>query len=152
VPRPVEEVREVALGDRHPDGVRSTLPERPRRGLDARRLVPLGVARRAAAPLPELLQIVQREVVAEDVQERVQERRAVARRQHEAIAIEPLRRARIVLQVLMPQHVRERGAPERQPWMSGIRLLHGVDRERADGVDREQWKVGRHRRPTLARR
>ena len=113
VARPIEHVREVALRDRHADRVRGALPQRPGGRLDSRRVVPLGVPRRPAAPLAELLELVELEPVAGQVEQRVQERRAMARRQHEAVAIEPLRRARIVLEVVLPQHVRHRRTAER---------------------------------------
>jgi hypothetical protein len=47
--------------------------------------------RRLAAPLPEALDLGERQVISREVQQRVQQRGAVTRRQHEAIAIEPLR-------------------------------------------------------------
>ena len=43
------------------------------------------------APLPELLELVEREVVAGEVQHRVEEHRRVARGEHEAVAVRPLR-------------------------------------------------------------
>ena len=108
--------------------------------------LPLGVPRRLAAPLAELLQIVERDVVAGEVEQRVQQHRAVAGRQHEAIAIEPQRRARIVPEVALPQHVRHRCAAQRQPGVARVRLLDRIDRESPDRVDRQRRKVGRHRR------
>ena len=79
VPGPVEARGERALGHRHADGVGGALPERTGRGLDARRQQRLGMARRAAAPLPERLQVVERQVVAGQVQQRVEQHAAVAR-------------------------------------------------------------------------
>ena len=79
VVRPVVAVGKETLGDRHPDAVRETLAERPRRRLDARRVPVLGMTRRAGAPLTERLQVVEREVVAREVERCVLEDAGVAR-------------------------------------------------------------------------
>jgi hypothetical protein len=84
---------EVRLGERHADGGRDALPERPGRRLDARRVVHLGVAGRAAAPLAVAAQVVHRHVVAGEVQQRVLQHRAVAGRLHVAVAVPPVRAA-----------------------------------------------------------
>ena len=55
---------EPALRDGHADGVREALAERSGRRLDAGRQAVLRVARRAAAPLAERLEVVERDVVA----------------------------------------------------------------------------------------
>ncbi len=91
VTRTVEAVGEPALGHRHPDGVGRALAERAGRGLDARRQVELGVAGRPAAPLAERLQVVERQVVARQVQQAVEQRAAVARREDEAVPVGPVR-------------------------------------------------------------
>ena len=51
---------EPALGDRHADAVAATLAERAGRGFDAGRVAVLGMARRAAAPLAEVLDVFER--------------------------------------------------------------------------------------------
>ena len=93
-PGPVEPRGEVGLGHRHPDAHREALAERPRRRLDARGVAVLRVAGGVAPPLAELLQLVEREVVAREVEEAVEERRAVAGREHEAVAVGPARGSR----------------------------------------------------------
>ena len=95
------------------------------------------MAGRAAAPLAKMPQLIERQVVAEQVQQRVQQRRAVARAQHEAIAIPPARIARIVAQEAAPEHVRHRRRAERQARMPGVRLLDRVDRQEPQRVDAE---------------
>jgi hypothetical protein len=89
VARPVEARGQVRLGDRHADGIADALAERPRRRLDALGQVALGMARREAAPLAELLDLLDRQVVARQVQQRVEEHGAVARREDEAVAVWP---------------------------------------------------------------
>ena len=84
-----DRVAQVALRDRHADRVREALAERTRRDLDAGGEPVLGVPRRDAAELAEPPQLVERQVVAAQVQQRVQEDRGVAARQHEAVAVRP---------------------------------------------------------------
>ena len=124
-------------GDRHADRRRDALAERPGRRLHARRVTVLGMPRGHAAPLAEALQLVQRQVVAGQVQQRVEQHAAVPGRQHEPVAAGPVRVRRVVPQVARPQDVRHRRRAHRQAGMARLRLLDGVDRERADGVDPE---------------
>jgi hypothetical protein len=72
-------------------GIGDALPQRPGRRLDARSLVGLGMPGRPAAPLPEGLQIVQAQVVAGQVEEAVEQHAAVSGRQHESVAVRPVR-------------------------------------------------------------
>ena len=97
-----------ALGDRHPDRVGEALTERSGGGLDARREPVLGMAGRARAELAEAAQLVEREVEAGEVEETVEERRGVAGREHEAVAIEPVGRGRVETQGARPELVGER--------------------------------------------
>ena len=90
---------ELRLGDRHADGVRQPLAERARRHLDARRVSALRMPGCLAIPLAELLDVVERQIVAGQMQQAVEQHRAVTGRQHEAIAIEPVWIARVVLQL-----------------------------------------------------
>ena len=53
--------REPAAGDRHADAVAAALAERAGRRLDAGRVAVLGMAGRAAAPLAEVLDVVERQ-------------------------------------------------------------------------------------------
>ena len=74
-----------------PTRVAEALAERAGRRLDARRVEVLRVARRVRAELAELLDLVEAEVVAGEVQARVEQHRGVAGREHEAVAVRPLR-------------------------------------------------------------
>jgi len=67
----IEDGREMRLRERQADGIPHPLAERSRRHLDAGRVPVLGVARRLAAPLPELLDVVERDVVPREVQRRI---------------------------------------------------------------------------------
>ena len=132
--RAVELLREQALGERHADRVREPLPERAGGRLDARRHAVLRVSRRHRAELAEALQLLDRQVVAGEVQQRVEQHRAVAVREHEAVAVGPLRVGRVVAQVPVPERDRDLGHAHRHARMSGVRRLHRVHGERADGV------------------
>ena len=65
LPGAVEALGEEALGDRHADRVGEALTERAGGDLDARCVPALGVTRRARAPLAELLQVLEAQVVAD---------------------------------------------------------------------------------------
>ncbi len=104
---------EPPLGDGHADRVREALTERPGRRLDPRRQPRLRMTRGPRAPLAEPRQLVEREVVAGQVEERVEEHRGVPRRQDEAVAIRPLGVRRGVSEETRPEHVRHRGGAHR---------------------------------------
>ena len=96
VTRLVEHGREVRFGHRHADRVADALAERARGRLDAGRVAVLGVSRRPALPLPELLEVLERQVVAAQVQAAIEQHRRVAGRQHEPVAIGPCGVGRVV--------------------------------------------------------
>ena len=70
--------------------------------------------------------------IAGQVQQRVQQHRAVAVRQHEAVAVGPGRIGRVVLQIMAPQHRGDVGHAHRHARVAGIRLLDRVDREKTN--------------------
>ena len=136
VPGAVELGGQAPLGDGHADRVRDALAERTGRRLDAGRQAVLRMAGRPRAPLPERLEVVEREVVAGQVEQRVQEHRGVAGRQDEAVAIRPVRVGRGVAQEARPEHVGHRRRAHRGARVAGVRLLDAIDRQGPDGVDR----------------
>src|SRR6185437_5456899 len=83
VVRSVVALGEEALGDRHSDAVREALPERAGRRLDPGGEEVLRVAGRDRLPLTEALQLLEREVVAGQMEERVLEDAGMARREDE---------------------------------------------------------------------
>ena len=85
-----------ALRQRHPDRGRDPLPQRPRGRLHAGRMPVLWMARGFRSPLPERLQLVRRYArVASQMQQRIQQHRAVTGGQHEPVTIRPRRIGRI---------------------------------------------------------
>ena len=135
------------LGERHADAVREARAERAGRDLDAGRdvdAVALGVARGQRAPLAKLLELLHREVVARQVQDRVEQHRAVAGAEDEAVAIGPRRIGRVVAHDAAVQDEGGGRHGHRQAGMAGVRLLDRVHREGADGVDAELVGIGSH--------
>ncbi len=140
------------LGHRHADRVAAAGAQRAGGGLDAGGETIFRVARRLAVELAEMLDVLDADgelagrlaVLVEllhlrEVEERVEQHRGMAGRQHEAVAIGPQRGARIVAQEFGPQLVADGGERHRRAGMAAIRLLHGVHRQCADGVDREAF-------------
>ncbi len=142
VARPVEQRRELRLGDRHPHRVADALAERSRRRLDPRREAELGMARRAAAPLPELLDFIQRQVIPGEIEHRVEQHAGVAARQHEAVTVGPVGMGGIETQMPLPQHPSEWGQRHGRAGMPGVGLLYRVHRDGAHGVDAQQLERG----------
>ncbi len=116
------------LGHRHPDAVAEALAERAGGRLDARRVAVLRVARGLRAELAELLDLVEAQVVAREMQARVEEHRGVACGEHEAVPVRPQRVGGVVLHDLRVEEVRGRRERERGARMARLRSLHGIDR------------------------
>ena len=139
----VIETRRHVLGrDRHPDAVAEALPQRPGRGLDARRDSMFRMARGFAAELAEAFDLLERQVVAAQIERGVQQHRAVSGRQHEAIAPVPVRILRVVPHEAREQEIRHRRHPHRHPRMARVGLLHRVDRDYANRIDAKLIEVG----------
>ena len=135
--RPVERRREVGFGEREADGVADALAERSGRDLDPDGVAELGVPGRPALPLPELLDVVEAEVVAGEVQAGVLEHAGVAGAEDEAVATGPVRVDRVVVHDPRVEGVAERGETHRGARVAGVGLLDGVHRQRPDRVDRQ---------------
>ena len=145
-----EQRGEMALGDRHADGIGEALAERPGRGLDAGRVAVFGMAGRERTELAEALDLADRHLlVAEKMKQRVEQHRAVAGREHEAVAVGPGRIGRIEFQETREQHGGDVGRAHRQAGMAGLRLLDRVHRQRANGVGHAVM-LGARARPALA--
>ena len=137
VPVAVEFRGEPPLRDRHADGIGQPLAQRAGGRLDARGQSDLRVAGGDRAPLPERLEVVERDVVPGEVEERVQQHRGVARGQHEAVPVRPRGRARRMAEVACPERVGHRRGPHGRAGVPRVGLLDPVDGQRADGVDGE---------------
>ena len=129
--------RELLAGDRHADRRGETLAERAGRRLDARSVAELRMAGSLRVELAEALELGYGQVVARHVQQGVEQRRGVAARQDEAVAVRPERIGGIVAEVPGPQQVGHRRLAERRAGVAGFRLLDHVDGEKTQGIDRE---------------
>jgi hypothetical protein len=149
---------EMRFGHSQSHCVADALSQGPGRGLDACGLPVLRVARRSALPLPELPDVVERQIVAAEVEAGVEQHRRMAARQDEPIAILPMRIGGIVPHDAQIQHLpqgRERHGRARMP---GVRFLDRVHGERTNGIDAEKFEVaiglcsvrGRETTPALA--
>ena len=124
-----EVLAQVLLGDRHADAVAEALAERAGGDLDAGRddvAILLRMARGDRSPLAELLDLVDRDVVAREMQHGVQQHRAVARAQDEAIAVGPRGLRRVVLHDAPEQHICCGRHGHRQAGVPGVGLLDRV--------------------------
>lgn len=131
---------EVFLRNGQSDGVGDTLAQRTRGDVDARRLG-LRVARCLGVQLSELLQVVDGDWVAQEVEHHVQERNGVTVRQHETVSVDPFRVLWVGLQ-LRKQNVCCRSHAHRGARVARVGLGDGVDCKHSDGVDCLGGEVG----------
>jgi CobQ-like glutamine amidotransferase family enzyme len=82
--------------------------------------------------LAEVLQVVDGQIVAGEVQQAVDQHRAVAVGLDEAVAVGPLGVGRVVAQVAAPQHFGDFGHAHRGARVAGVGLLDGVHGQRTD--------------------
>ena len=88
-----------------------------------------------AVDLAEPLQLVQGHVLdAGQIQQAVEQHRAVAVRQHEAVAVEPMRIGRIELHEIPEQNGRDVGHAHGRAGMAALGLLHGIHGKKPDAV------------------
>ena len=114
--------------------VGQALTQRASGGFNARRVAQLRVARGAAVQLAEVFQVVDRQVIAGQVQQRVDQHRTVAVGQHEAVTVSERRIARVVLQIIAPQYFGDIRHTHRGTWMTAVGFLHGIHAECTNGV------------------
>ena len=96
---------EQPLGERHADGVAEPLPKRPGGRLDAGGMTIFGMARRLGVELAEPLQLLDvHPRHAGEVEQRIEQHRSVAGREHEAVAVGPIRMGGVEFQEAGEQH------------------------------------------------
>lgn len=131
---PVITLCQQLLGQREPDCIGKALPKRPGGGFHPRRFAALGVAGGLAVQLTELLELLDRQVVAGQVQQRVLQHRPVPVGQHETVAIEPLRIVRVVPEEIVPQHFGDIGHAHGHAGVAGLCGFDRIGGEETDGV------------------
>ena len=123
------------LRQRHADRGGDALAERAGGGLDALGVEVLGVSRRQRSELAEILDLVERHVlVAGEVQQGIEQHRAVSGREHEAVAVRPGRSRGVEFEELREQHGRDVGGAHRQAGMAGFRLFDGIHGKPANRI------------------
>ena len=144
----VELGSEGFLCQRHPDGVGDALPQRPGRGLDAGGIAIFRVARRLAVELAELFQIFNGKFVPGEMQEGIDQHRAVPVGQHEPVAIGPVRIRRVMSHQAVPEHLCDIRHPHRRTGVTRFRCLDGIHSEGTNGVG--QFSLRRHENSGIA--
>ena len=126
---------EVALSHRHADRVGETLAERAGGRLDPGRVAEFRVARRLRAELAEIADLIERHAgIAGEVEQGIEQHRAVAGRQHKAVAVRPVRGSGVEFQEFLEQQGRAIGEAERQAAMAALGFLYGIHAERPDRI------------------
>ena len=137
--------REQPLGERAPDREGDALAERACRGLDTGGEMILRMARRSGTELAEVLDLIQRHVwIAGEIEQRVEQHRAVAGRKDETVAVRPFRIGRVEFEELREQHGGDVGGAHRQAGMPGFRLFDRIHRQRADRIGHTGMIDARH--------
>ncbi len=130
----IEPRGEVFFGQRHAYGVGNALPERAGGRFHAGCVAVFGVAGGAAAPLAEIFEFVERQVVAVQVQQAVDQHTAVAGGEHKAVAVGPFGVGGVMFQKFRPEYGCHVGHAERHARVTGIGGFHAVNGESADGI------------------
>ena len=130
----VEDGGKVALRHGHAHRHGHALAQRPGGGLNADRVAKLRMARGFAAPLAELLDVLDGQAVAKQVQERILQHGCMPRAQHKAVAGLPVGVFGVVLH-LLPQRVGHGCGTDRQTGMSAVGLLHRFRNKNTDCGD-----------------
>ena len=125
--------RQHPLRQRHPHGVGQALAQRAGGGLDPGAVPEFRMAGRRLAELAEFLEALQREIlVTRQMQQRIQQHRAMPGREHETVAIGPGRIFRVEAQMVVEKNRGDVGHAHRHAGMTGFRGLDRIHGERSD--------------------
>src|SRR5471030_1836679 len=103
-------------------------------GFNARGVAEFRVARGTAVQLAEVFQVIDRQVVAGQVQQRVNQHRTMTVGHHEAVTVSERWIARVVLQVVTPKYFGDIRHTHRGTGMAAVGFLHGIHAEGTNGV------------------
>ncbi|MNH99974.1 hypothetical protein D3C73_527570 [compost metagenome] len=130
-----EFVAQLAFGNRHADGIGDALAERAGGGLDAGGVTVFRMTGGLGAELAKALQVLDGHVfITGQIQQRIKKHRTVAGRQHEAIAVRPVRFRRVELQIFGEQDRCHVGHAHRHARVAGIRLFDGIHGKETDRI------------------
>ena len=160
--RGVETSRRAFAGEGETHRVADPLAERAGGRFDPRGFMKFRVAGRERVQLAEIFQVLAGDGVAGQMQPAVEKHRPMAGGKHEAVAIEPFGRIRIVAQRLAEQDGPDFRAAERQSEVTGGTGVDGIDGQPTGFVggfgegdcvhrNRRKRKVGQARRSVAAR-
>ena len=158
--RIAEHAIQVPLRHRHAHGHGEALPQRPGGAFHARQFGVFRVTGARGMPLAEALDVIQRRLlIAGQVQQRIDQHRTMAGRQHKTIPIRPARRHGIELQMVGEQHGRDIGHAHRHSRVAAVGSFHRIHGQRPDGigaaceigheavpVNHPHWRCGRYGR------
>ena len=97
------------------------------------------------AELAEIPDLVERHLcIAGEIQQRIEQHRAVTGRKNEAVAVRPSGLGGVEFQELREQHGGDVGGAHRQAGMAGFCLLDGIHRQRADRIGHTGMIDARH--------
>ncbi|CAM3596774.1 hypothetical protein SB6411_05435 [Klebsiella spallanzanii] len=126
VARTVELRRQGFLRNRHPHRIGNTLTQRTGRGFNTRCIAHFRVARRFGMQLTEVLQLFNRQIITCEVQQAVNQHRAVTVGENKAVAVSPGRVLRVMVQEVPPQDFGNIRHPHRRAGVAGVGLLYCV--------------------------
>ena len=124
-----------ALGQGHAHGGGDALPQRAGGGLDAGRVVHLGMAGGERAQLAEIADLLDgHALLAREIEEGVEQHGAVTGGEHETVPIRPERVGHVIFHDLGEEHGGDVGGAHGQPGMAGFGLFHRIHGKSANGV------------------
>jgi hypothetical protein len=126
----------------HSHSVPEALPEGTRRRLHTGSEPMLGVTRRQAAELTKPPDLLDRKIVARQVEERVEEHRPVPAREDKPVSIRPVGTRRIESEDLGEEHHADLRASKRQSDVPRSRLPDGVHRQSTNRPDGQLLCLG----------
>ncbi len=124
-----------ALTQGETDRIGDALAQRAGGGLGDGDMAIFRMAGGARAELAEILDLLDVDIlIAGQIGERVEQHRAMAGGQDEAVAVGPMRVLGVELQEAGEEHCGDVGHAHRHAGMSGIGLLNGIGGQEADGI------------------
>ena len=118
---------QVFFGNRKANRIGNALTQGAGGGLDTCHMAIFGMACGDRAPLAKILDLRQRHIlVAGQIKQRIDQHRAMARRQNKAIPIGPTRRLGVKLQVLFKQDRSDIGHAHRHARVAGVCSGNGI--------------------------
>ena len=136
VARTVELCRQGLLSNRHTHGIRNALTQRTGSGFNASGVAHFRVTWSFGVQLTEIFQLFDWQIVASEVQQAVDQHRAMAVRQHETVAVCPCRVLRVVVKEITPQDFGDVSHAHRGARVAGFGFLYCVHAQRTNSISK----------------